>query len=593
MLRVIKNLPLRQRAAINFAVICIVLFSLVYYYSSQGITKGFIRLEEENAKTNLLRVNDAIAETGENLISVLSGYSQWDDAYEYIKIKKDLAFEKSNLSVSLTTLGIEIFSYWALENELIWGSNLNIKTDEDSKKLYPMHPSDIKTLELNKQLHKCKNFQDYKYIFLKLVEGPFLIVSVPVTSTDGKAPINGNLIGAKMLNADYFALLSKRLHLEIEAIYLQPLKVNSKETEIIKQLAFDNFHIERLNEKTLQVYSLIKDNLSNDLVLIRISTSRDIYMQSQETLNNFLYTIIFSTIVLVIVILLLMNQLVLTKLEKLSGVIHNIIKTGNLNEKVPDMGNDEFGKLGAAFNAMTNEIDKLKSNAIYNEKMVSLGEMSGGIAHEINNPISIINVSVNLMKLMIQKNILEPQYFIKQTDIISETVTRISHIITGLKNISRDTSKEGFAPCSFKEIIEDALGVCSEKFKVNGVSIKINLDDTIYQTQIDCLRVQMSQVFINLLTNSFDAIANTHSPWVEISALKSQNTLSLIIKDSGLGIPREIQEKIFQPFFTTKEIGKGSGLGLSLCNSIIQRHSGTISINNESLNTCFVIKFLI
>ena len=111
------------------------------------------------------------------------------------------------------------------------------------------------------------------------------------------------------------------------------------------------------------------------------------------------------------------------------------------------------------------------------------------------------------------------------------------------------------------------------------------------QKKFDWLSLQMSQVVINLLTNDFDAIEKTSNPWVEISVSKStENVLILKIKDSGLGIPKEIQSKIFQPFFTTKEVGKGAGLGWSLCSSIVQRHGGTLTLDNNCPNTCFVIR---
>lgn len=516
-------------------------------------------------------------------------------ANEFLNEKNDLALEKSNLANSLTIFGVELFSYWSLEKELIWGRSLNIKADDNTNKLSPISPRDIKTLQINKSLHISKSPHDYKYSFSGIENDAYLIVSVPVIKIDGTSPVViCNLIGAKKLNSDYFAQLSKKLHLEIEATNLQQKNVLDKDAEILKQLKINDFYVERVNDEIMFIYSLLKDHESKDLILIKISRPRYIYLQSQETLQFFLYTIIFSTISLVIVIMLLMNQIVLTKLEKLSKVIHNIIKTGSLNEKVPDLGGDEIGEIGVAFNVMLSEIDKLKANAIYNEKMVSLGEMSGGIAHEINNPICIINVSVNLMKLMLQEGIVEPKKYFNQIEIISKTVFRISNIITGLKNISRDTSKEGFINCTFKEIIEDALGVCNEKFKVNGVKIKINLEESIYQIQFSCLRIQMSQVFINLLINSFDAVNKSPNPWVEISAEKTkEGFINIRVKDSGLGIPKEIQNKMFQPFYTTKEIGKGSGLGLSLSNSIIQRHCGELFIDKECINTCFVIKFFV
>lgn len=589
MLSIVGNFSLKQRAAFDFAIACIALFSLVYYYSSQEISKGFLQIEEGEAKTNLSRITDAIESDSSAYINSLIAYAQWDDAYRYIEVKKDPAFEKSNLGVTLATLNIDYFSYWGLDKKVVFGTRLNLKTDEETKVLYPLSKEDEEKLISIEALHQTKEISKFTTMFLELMEGPHLVFSIPTSTSDSKSVSNGVLIAAKKLDEDYFFKLGKKLHFKIKTINLQSNQSKAY-NEILNELNSNNYFINRKDENELISYSLIKDNFSKNLILIELITPRDIYQQSKKTMRTFLYTIILSALALILTLLLLINQLVLSKISKLSKVIQNIIKTGNLKEKAPELGSDEMGELGISFNAMINEIDKLKANAIYNEKMVSLGEMSGGIAHEINNPISVINVSANLMRLMHEKGIKEPENYLKQIDIITETITRISHIITGLKNISRDTSKEGFATTTLKEIFEDALGVCSEKFKVSGVKIIINLEDPIFLTKIHCLRIQFSQVIVNLLTNAFDAIAKTQNPWVEINVSRDQeNHLYIKVIDSGHGIPKEIQNKIFLPFFTTKEIGKGSGLGLSIGNSLVQRHGGTITIDNQSPHTCFII----
>jgi len=103
------------------------------------------------------------------------------------------------------------------------------------------------------------------------------------------------------------------------------------------------------------------------------------------------------------------------------------------------------------------------------------------------------------------------------------------------------------------------------------------------------MRVQLSQVLLNLLTNAFDEVLSKKEMWVKISVENLEERLVMKVTDSGTGIPKAVQEKIFLPFFTTKDVGKGTGLGLSLSRSIVNRHHGDFFIDNESLNTCFVV----
>ena len=106
---------------------------------------------------------------------------------------------------------------------------------------------------------------------------------------------------------------------------------------------------------------------------------------------------------------------------------------------------------------------------------------------------------------------------------------------------------------------------------------------------IFCRHVQISQVFLNLFSNSYDAVEHLSERWIQIDCAKNENFLILRIIDSGSGIPNEIQEKIFQPFYTTKEIGRGTGLGLSISNTIINNHKGKFTIDNNFPNTCFIV----
>ena len=100
----------------------------------------------------------------------------------------------------------------------------------------------------------------------------------------------------------------------------------------------------------------------------------------------------------------------------------------------------------------------------------------------------------------------------------------------------------------------------------------------------------MSQVILNLLNNAFDAIENKDEKWVEVQTLQNKNWVEIRVSDCGHGIPKEIQDKILQPFFTTKEVGKGTGLGLSISKGIIESHGGDLTIDNEAKNTTFVAR---
>lgn len=248
----------------------------------------------------------------------------------------------------------------------------------------------------------------------------------------------------------------------------------------------------------------------------------------------------------------------------------------------------EFRSLGEIINKRTVALEEQKNLTVQSSRLAALGEMAAGIAHEINNPLTIIGSSNQKIQRILASDEVDLAALKKYSSTIENTVGRITKIVSGLKNISRDSANETFAPTKLFDIFNDINSLCSERYRVNGNNLIINLEDPVLQTEINCLRVQFSQVILNLITNAYDAIAPLKERWIKIEC-EIKTDLIIRIMDSGRGIPLDVQDKIFQPFYTTKEIGKGTGLGLSISKGIIKNHKGEFFIDNASANTCFVI----
>jgi Na+/proline symporter/signal transduction histidine kinase len=260
-----------------------------------------------------------------------------------------------------------------------------------------------------------------------------------------------------------------------------------------------------------------------------------------------------------------------------------------LNQEKEKIMLQETRQLEAIIQKKTLELEEQKNVNFHISKMSALGEMAGGIAHELNNPLTIISSSNQVIRKLVEKGTIDKDLFLKYCNYIDKTITRISKIIIGLKTVSRDATNEDFLPTTIGNIIDDVVSLCGEKYRAAGNELRFNLNDPIFQTEISCRRVQISQVILNLLSNSYDAIEFLPERWIQIDCAIKDERLVLRFIDSGSGIPKDIQEKIFLPFYTTKEVGKGTGLGLSISNSIINNHNGNFYIDNDCLNTCFVM----
>ncbi len=223
----------------------------------------------------------------------------------------------------------------------------------------------------------------------------------------------------------------------------------------------------------------------------------------------------------------------------------------------------------------------------HSAKMSSLGEMAGGIAHEINNPLSIIQGKSSQLRRLIDSGNFTTEIARDFLSKIESTTERISKIVKGLRMFSRDTSKVQFTQNSVTQIIEETLVLCGERLHQHGITVTSKIpEDAI----IVCNPTQISQVLLNLLNNAHDAVFKTQYPWIRVEVEKQMDQVLISVIDSGQGISPEIVEKIMQPFFTTKPVGVGTGLGLSISLGIIKAHYGEFKIDLKNPNTCFVIQ---
>ncbi|MGZ3787564.1 MAG: PAS domain-containing sensor histidine kinase [Bacteriovorax sp.] len=234
------------------------------------------------------------------------------------------------------------------------------------------------------------------------------------------------------------------------------------------------------------------------------------------------------------------------------------------------------------------EQEKIKS--IHMGRLSAIGQMAAGIAHEINNPLAIINGQLfNVERRLQRSNLNLEEEVPKILNSISKSmhqITRMTKIINGLQEFSRTSDSRPFETVSTSKILDSVKDLCADKLKVLGIRFEAQINEVEFQGN----PVQIEQILINLINNSIDAVSDLERPWIRIEAVSQGDFVEISVTDSGPGIGPEMAEKIMQPFFTTKEVGKGTGLGLCISRGIVEKHRGVLYPDLSAKNTRFVVR---
>ena len=258
-----------------------------------------------------------------------------------------------------------------------------------------------------------------------------------------------------------------------------------------------------------------------------------------------------------------------------------------------------------SFNNLNITVDNLKKTQkqlIESEKMASLGELTAGIAHEIQNPLNFVNnfseVNTELIDEMQQE--MDKGNFANAKTIsndIKENEKKINYhgkragdIVKGMLQHSRNSSVAAKELTDINKLADEYLRLAYHGLRAKNKSFNANMTTDFDQSigNINIIPQDIGRVILNLITNAFYVVDEKkksgiegYQPTVSVSTAKLGNNILIIVKDNGNGIPQKIADKIFQPFFTTKPTGQGTGLGLSLSYDIIKAHGGEIKINNK------------
>ncbi len=282
------------------------------------------------------------------------------------------------------------------------------------------------------------------------------------------------------------------------------------------------------------------------------------------------------------------------------------LRDGDLGFQIAVKSNDEIGELSSSFNSMsyelfrarqevtswaltleqrveekTRELRRAHEQMLQAERMVAIGKMAAVVAHEINNPLAGILTYAKLVRRWFERGIEgeeKKKEVVDSLDLIAGESRRCGELVKNLLTFSR-TSPISLEKADLNSVIERCVKLIEHKAELTSIQIQVDLAENF--PAVYCDAAQIEQVLLALSMNAIDAMPRGGNLWLKSEVLSAEE-IQLTVRDDGIGIPEDVLQKLFEPFMTTKEVGKGVGLGLAISKGIVDRHGGKIEVESKS-----------
>ncbi|PKN64946.1 MAG: hypothetical protein CVU57_12530 [Deltaproteobacteria bacterium HGW-Deltaproteobacteria-15] len=272
-----------------------------------------------------------------------------------------------------------------------------------------------------------------------------------------------------------------------------------------------------------------------------------------------------------------LSYYLLRPVRNLVAATHQIAG-GDLTHDIPVQSRDELGDLTHSFNRMVRNLSRIQHELVRSEKLISLGRLSAGVAHEIRNPLNAMKGAVVHMQRRRADDPLIQEY----TQLVSEEIDRLNRFVTEFLYFAKQ-AQPVLMPTDINRLILSIQNLFGGHAREKGIHFKNQLADGLPLLKVD--PQQIEQVLLNILINAVDAmpsggrLTTSSSPFRSLDDKESEDRVRIIVEDTGIGIPAENLHSIFDPFFSTKDTGTGLGLPLSL--GIIEAHGGVLQVQSK------------
>ncbi|MBN2467446.1 MAG: response regulator [Deltaproteobacteria bacterium] len=581
-------MSLKKKTAITIGLIFLALFLIQYISAEAILLKSFSDLEEREVRQHTERALKAVDNASRNIGIMTVDWATWDDTYGYIMGVNDQFAAINVVDSTFINLRLNLMVFLDNTGRMILGKGYDLHDQKEA----PLPDGLAGYLSGNSPLLcHCGTERKVDSILL-LPDGPMFISARPILTSNGEGPPQGTLIFGRWLNSNEINRIAGITQIPITIVACDDPAAPPDFLELEELLLQEAGLVVRpFAERSIAGYSRLTDIYGKPILILRADLSREIYRHGKAAIFYLIISLLTVTVVFAAAIMVFLHNQVLSRLTLLGMSVNLVAETSDLSTRASIAGKDELSRLGSQINRMLEELElteekrkKLEATLQQAQKLRAIGTLAGGIAHDFNNLLMGIQGHATLM--LLDANPGHPNYEHLKT--IEEIVERAALLTRQLLGFARGGKYEVKSTG-----LNALLGKSAQMFGRTRKEITIheNLEPDLWPVEID--RGQIEQVLLNLFINASEAMPRGGSlflstenrtldeNYIKPFYVKVGNYVKMSITDTGVGLDAETRQRVFEPFFSTKEGGSGVGLGLASAYGIVKNHGGIINVYSE------------